>query len=37
MLKVDFLETFNWEGATRAMRNAFDSWDKSDSLWRILS
>ena len=31
MIKVEHLETFNWEGAIRGMRNPLNSWDKSDS------
>lgn len=37
MLRVDHLETFNWEGATRGMRNAYGSWDKADSFWKLSS
>ena len=31
MIKVEHLETFNWRGAIRGMRNPLNSWDKSDS------
>lgn len=31
MIKVEYLETFNWRGAIRGMRNPLNSWDKSDS------
>ena len=31
MIKLEHTETFNWEGAVRAMRNPMNSWDKSDS------
>ena len=31
MIKVEHIETFNWEGAIRGMRNPLNSWDKSDS------
>lgn len=37
MLILEHLETFNWEGATRGMRNAFKSWAKSDSYWKLSS
>jgi hypothetical protein len=33
MIKVEHVETFNWEGAIRGMRNPLNSWDKSDSEW----
>ena len=31
MIKLERTSTFNWEGAIRGMRNAMNSWDKSDS------
>ena len=31
MLKTNNIETFNWEGALRGMRNPMNSWGKSDS------
>ena len=31
MIKVEHLETFNWEGAIRGMRNPLNSWSRSDS------
>lgn len=31
MIKVEHIETFNWEGAIRGMRNPLNSWDKRDS------
>lgn len=31
MIKLEHIETFNWEGAIRGMRNPMNSWDKSDS------
>jgi hypothetical protein len=31
MIKVEHIETFNWQGAIRGMRNPLNSWDKSDS------
>ena len=31
MIKVEHIETFNWDGAIRGMRNPLNSWDKSDS------
>ena len=35
MILVDNVEVFNFEGAIRGMRNPMNSWDKSDSEWRI--
>ena len=31
MIKVEHIETFNFEGAIRGLRNPMNSWDKSDS------
>lgn len=31
MVKFEFTDTFGWKGAFRGMRNAKNSWDKSDS------
>ena len=31
MIKIEHLETYGWEAATRGMRNPMNSWDKSDS------
>ena len=31
MIKVEYIEVFNWEAAIRGMRNPLNSWDKSDS------
>ena len=31
MIKVENIETFNWDGAIRGMRNPKNSWQKSDS------
>ena len=33
MIKVENIQTFNFEGAIRGMRNPLNSWDKSDSKW----
>lgn len=33
MIKVDNIEVFGWESATRGMRNPMNSWEKSDSYW----
>ena len=33
MIKLEHTQTFNWDGAIRGMRNAKNSWDKSDSKW----
>lgn len=35
MIKVENIDVFNFEGAIRGMRNPMNSWDKSDSEWRI--
>jgi hypothetical protein len=35
MIKVENIEVFNFEGAFRGMRNAKESWDKSDSEWKF--
>ena len=32
---VDNIEIMNLDGAIRGMRNPYDSWDKSDSLWNF--
>lgn len=34
MIKVENVETFNFEGALRGMRNPLNSWNKSDSHWK---
>lgn len=33
MVKIEELEVFGWRGALRGMRNALNSWDKSDSFF----
>lgn len=33
MLKIENLDIYGWEAATRGMRNPMNSWEKSDSLW----
>ena len=33
MIKVENIEVFGWESATRGMRNPMNSWEKSDSYW----
>lgn len=33
MLKITETEVFGWKAAIRGMRNAHESWDKSDSYW----
>ena len=35
MIKVEHVEVFNFEGAIRGLRNPLNSWDKSDSEWRV--
>lgn len=34
-IKIDHIETFNWEGAVRGARNPMNSWDKSDSYFDL--
>ena len=34
MIKIENIEVFGWEAAIRGMRNAKESWDKSDSLFK---
>lgn len=36
MIKIDRTEVFGWEHAIRGCRNALESWNKSDSEFRIL-
>lgn len=31
MIKLEYTQTFNWEGAIRGMRNPMNSWEMSDS------
>lgn len=33
MIKIEHTEIFGWNAAIRGMRNAMNSWDKSDSGW----
>lgn len=35
MIKIQYIETYGWEAATRGMRNPMNSWKKSDSSFRI--
>ena len=35
MIRVEYVEVFNFEGAIRGLRNPMNSWDKSDSEWRV--
>lgn len=37
MIKIENVETMGWDGAIRGMRNAMNSWDKSDSKFCRLS
>lgn len=37
MIKIENVETMGWGGAIRGMRNAMNSWDKSDSKFCCLS
>lgn len=34
-MKFEHTRTMNWEGALRGMRNPMNSWDKSDSGWKL--
>ena len=36
MIKIEHTQVFGWEAAIRGMRNALNSWDKSDSEFCIL-
>lgn len=35
MIKIEHIETYGWDAAIRGMRNPLNSWDKSDSGWRL--
>lgn len=35
MIKIEHIETYGWEAAIRGARNPLNSWDKSDSGWRL--
>lgn len=35
MIKLEHIETYGWEAAIRGARNPLNSWDKSDSGWRL--
>lgn len=35
MIKIENTEVVGWEAAIRGMRNPMNSWDKSDSEWRL--
>lgn len=37
MIKIENIETFNWEGAFRGLRNPMNSWAKSDSAYKYES
>lgn len=37
MIKVENIETFNFEGAIRGMRNPLNSWDRSDSKYETFT
>lgn len=34
-MKIENIYTSNWENAFRGMRNPYDSWDKSDSIFGL--
>ena len=36
MIKIDFTEVFGWRAAIRGMRNAMNSWLKSDSTFALI-
>ena len=36
MIKIEHIETLGWEAAIRRMRNPMNSWEKSDSDWRLI-
>lgn len=36
MLKIENVDIFGWEAATRGLRNPKNSWDKSDSRWEFV-
>lgn len=36
MIKFEHLDIHGWEAAIRGMRNAMESWDKSDSYWTYI-
>lgn len=36
MIKIEKTEVYGWEPAIRGMRNAMNSWDKSDSDWEFV-
>ena len=35
MIKFENTEVLGWESAIRGMRNPMNSWEKSDSGWRL--
>ena len=35
MIKIEHIDTYGWEAAIRGMRNPMNSWDKSDSRWKL--
>lgn len=35
MIKIEKTDVFGWEAAIRGMRNPMNSWDKSDSFWKV--
>lgn len=37
MIKIEHIETYGWEAAIRGMRNPMNSWDKSDSGFKLFS
>ena len=37
MLEVSNIEVFGWEHAIRGMRNPMNSWERSDSKWKLFS
>ena len=35
MITIENIDTYGWEAAIRGMRNPMNSWDKSDSGWKL--
>lgn len=35
MIRIENIDTYGWEAAIRGMRNPMNSWDKSDSRWKL--
>ena len=35
MIQIENTEVYGWESAVRGMRNPMNSWDKSDSVFKV--